>query len=172
MSLRPSTDSLINAPCHLIYFTQQSNMANNIPVPYRLNTKSQNQQISNARFTCPIIPTRSLLDRRISTCPTYFYTCSVCWRDFDKPCYTVGAESRIVCLDCWKWMFAVSICWNCGEVVFRKSDAISFGWCWWHWSCFSCLVCSVSNNFKTEPSTTNAIGTITSLYISQSIRQF
>ena len=76
--------------------------------------------------------------------PLYTYTCTLCWREFDKPCYTVGSEARIVCIDCWKWMFSMSVCWVCGEIVFRKTDAISFGWCWWHWSCFSCLICNVS----------------------------
>ncbi len=147
-------------------------MATDTLVSHRSNTNSLNQQNSNARSTPFIVRPRSLLNQKIVTPPKYYYTCTICWREFDNPCYTVGAESRIVCLDCWKWMFAVSVCWSCGEIVYRKSDAISFGWCWWHWGCFSCLVCSVSHSSNTKPSTTNALGTIASPCISRPIRRF
>jgi hypothetical protein len=61
--------------------------------------------------------------------PRYTYNCMVCWKEHEPPCYTIGPESRIVCLDCWRWIYSVSICWKCNEVVYRKEDAISFGWC-------------------------------------------
>lgn len=74
----------------------------------------------------------------------YLYACSLCRKEFPPPCYTIGFESRIVCLECWKWMYNVSICWACGEMVFSKTDSVRFGWCWWHWSCVSCIVCRVT----------------------------
>lgn len=79
------------------------------------------------------------------------YTCTLCWKFFEKPCYTVGSDSRIICVDCWKWLYDLSVCWTCGEVVFRKDDAVGFGWCWWHWGCFSCLICSVSPLRQPQP---------------------
>lgn len=71
------------------------------------------------------------------------YNCTLCWRTFPPPCFTVGVGSRIVCVDCWRWIYDVSVCWRCGEIVHRKTDSVRFGWCWWHWSCFSCLICAV-----------------------------
>lgn len=59
----------------------------------------------------------------------YTYRCTLCWNEKEPPSYKVGAESRIVCLDCWRWIHSVSICWKCNEVVYRKEDAIGFGWC-------------------------------------------
>jgi hypothetical protein len=91
-----------------------------------------------------LIPSPLFL-RRPSTSSQYSFRCTVCWKTSPSPCFTVGKRLQVVCRQCWKWMWSVSICWSCGEVVFRKTDAIGFGWCWWHWSCFSCLVCSVSN---------------------------
>lgn len=61
--------------------------------------------------------------------PSYTYKCTLCWKENKPPCYTIGPESRIVCLDCWRWVHSVSVCWKCNEVIFRKEDAISFGWC-------------------------------------------
>lgn len=61
--------------------------------------------------------------------PRYTYKCTLCWKEHEPPCYTIGSEPRIVCLDCWRWIHSVSICWKCNEVVYRKEDAISFGWC-------------------------------------------
>lgn len=61
--------------------------------------------------------------------PTYTYKCTLCWKEKELPCYTIGPQARIVCLDCWRWIHSVSVCWKCNEVVYRKEDAISFGWC-------------------------------------------
>lgn len=71
------------------------------------------------------------------------FICTVCWTEQESPPYAFGLEGRIVCANCWRWIHNISICWRCGEVVFRKTDAVSFGWCWWHWNCFSCLICAV-----------------------------
>lgn len=75
------------------------------------------------------------------------FVCTVCWTQHEFPPYVFGHETRIVCLDCWRWIYAVSVCWHCGEVVFRRTDAVRFGWCWWHWACFSCLVCAVDSHY-------------------------
>jgi DNA-directed RNA polymerase subunit RPC12/RpoP len=82
------------------------------------------------------------------------YICTLCWRTFEKPCHTVGSDSRIVC-------------WACGEVVFRKEDAVSFGWCWWHWGCFSCLVCSVRSSAHLGQSFVNVTGTSDTSFLSR-----
>ena len=163
-SIRYSGSVLSTCYIHF-YPPPQPSMANKAFTPQHPNTNNQRQQISYSR-SITITP-RSLLNKQIPTPTNYYYTCTICWREFDRPCYTVGAESRIVCLDCWKWIFAISICWTCGEVVCRKSDAVSFGWCWWHWGCFSCLVCSVSSPSDTKSSATNVPGAIASSSLSR-----
>lgn len=91
-----------------------------------------------------LIPT-PLVSRRQSKSTRSDFRCTGCGRIFPSPCFSVGRRLRPVCRECWRWMWNVSICWSCGEVVYRKTDAVGFGWCWWHWGCFSCLVCSVSS---------------------------
>lgn len=81
--------------------------------------------------------------------PPFTYNCTICWRSFAPPCFTIGRSARVVCVECWRYVFSIGVCWTCGEIVFRRTDAISFGWCWWHWGCFSCLVCSVVASFLT-----------------------
>jgi hypothetical protein len=78
-----------------------------------------------------------------ATKPSFNYNCTICWRSFAPPCFTIGRSARVVCVECWRYVFSIGVCWTCGEIVFRRTDAISFGWCWWHWGCFSCLICSV-----------------------------
>lgn len=75
--------------------------------------------------------------------PSLHYNCTICWRSFAPPCFTIGQSARVVCIECWRYVFSIGVCWACGEIVFRRTDSISFGWCWWHWGCFSCLICSV-----------------------------
>ena len=53
-------------------------------------------------------------------------------------------SSMAFCLDCWTHVYNLSICWKCGEMVFRSEERIGLGWCWWHWGCVSCLSCWVS----------------------------
>jgi hypothetical protein len=93
------------------------------------------------------------------------YTCTLCWRNFEKPCFTVGSNSRIVCAECWRWMYDLSVCWACGEIVFRKEDAVRFGWCWWHWGCFSCIICSVSAWASSGQSFANVTGASATSFI-------
>lgn len=47
------------------------------------------------------------------------------------------------CERCWGWIYNLSICWTCGEVVVRGEERVGYGWCWWHWGCVGCLVCRV-----------------------------
>lgn len=77
--------------------------------------------------------------------PSYSFRCTGCTETSSSPFFAVGKRSRAVCRKCRRWLWNVSICWSCGDVVFQKTDAVGFGWCWWHWNCFSCLVCSVSS---------------------------
>ncbi len=101
-------------------------------------------------LSSPSLIPSPLTPRRLSTPSRDGFRCTGCGKAFASPCFTVGRRLRAVCRECWRWMWSVSICWSCGEVVFRKTDAIGFGWCWWHWGCFSCLVCSVSAHFCPE----------------------
>ena len=64
--------------------------------------------------------------------PTHTFLCTVCWTENTSPPHAFGLDGRIVCTDCWNWIYSISVCWCCGEVVFRKTDAVNFGWCWWH----------------------------------------
>ena len=41
-------------------------------------------------------------------------------------------SASIFCEDCWKRIHDLSICWACGEVVYRPEEKVGFGWCWWH----------------------------------------
>lgn len=95
-------------------------------------------------LSSPSLVPSPLVARRLSATPPSHFRCTGCGKTFLLPGFKVGKRPRVVCRECWRWMWNISICWSCGEVVFRKTDAVGFGWCWWHWSCFSCLVCSVS----------------------------
>ncbi|EXJ92469.1 hypothetical protein A1O3_01020 [Capronia epimyces CBS 606.96] len=53
----------------------------------------------------------------------YTFLCTIYWTEHEPPPQTLGLESRIVCADCWKWLHSISICWYCGELVFRQTDA-------------------------------------------------
>lgn len=87
-----------------------------------------------------------------------FYKCTLCFHQLPKkskpyvlPSDRSGSNSlngdddkRIFCEDCWKWIYNLSICWTCGEIVGRMEERVGFGWCWWHWGCLGCLMCKVS----------------------------
>ena len=53
------------------------------------------------------------------------------------------SDGRIFCRACWVWIYDLSICWTCGEIVYRREERVGFGWCWWHWACLACLICRV-----------------------------
>ena len=93
-----------------------------------------------------------------------FYTCTLCFYPLppkttpyllptsittsNSP--TSDGSRRIFCKDCWIWIYDLSICWTCGEIVGRLEERVGFGWCWWHWGCLGCLICKVCN--RTSPS--------------------
>ena len=86
-----------------------------------------------------------------------FYKCTLCFHPLpprSKPYTLPGTCSRlaamknegtgrIFCEQCWIWIYDLSICWTCGEVVGRSEERVGFGWCWWHWGCLGCLICKV-----------------------------
>ncbi|MCJ1407748.1 hypothetical protein MMC19_001819 [Ptychographa xylographoides] len=85
------------------------------------------------------------------------YICSLCYHplpvsskpyvlpDGDAPVDSLKSKGglRIFCKDCWVWVYNLSICWKCGEIVARMEERVGFGWCWWHWGCLGCLICKV-----------------------------
>lgn len=86
-----------------------------------------------------------------------FYKCTLCFctlpstgKIFTLPYAHIDANSRkgegsgrIFCKKCWIWIYDLSICWTCGEIVGRLEERVGFGWCWWHWGCMGCLICKV-----------------------------
>lgn len=61
---------------------------------------------------------------------------------------TEGSEIKVkrerhFCRRCWIRIYDLSLCWTCGEVVYRGEERVGFGWCWWHWGCVGCLFCRV-----------------------------
>lgn len=53
----------------------------------------------------------------------------------------LGRSARLACELCTAALLDLSICWVCGEVVFRGDECVSFGWCFWHRACYGCLLC-------------------------------
>ena len=86
-----------------------------------------------------------------------FYTCTLCFyplppktKPYILPRSITTSNSvitegnqRVFCKDCWIWIYDLSICWTCGEIVGRMEERVGFGWCWWHWGCLGCLICKV-----------------------------
>jgi hypothetical protein len=101
-------------------------------------------QLRQPSLSSPSLIPSPVVSHRSSASLRNTFSCAGCGKSCSLPCFNVGKRSRAVCRECWRWMWSLKICWACGEVVFRKTDAVGFGWCWWHWSCLSCLVCSVS----------------------------
>lgn len=95
----------------MIFTNKQSNV--NL---HRPDTSSRLAQASSDRASSLGLPSSS-------------YSCTLCGKENVKPAIAFGIEGRIVCKACWKWIYNVSICWRCGEVVYRKTDSVSFGWC-------------------------------------------
>lgn len=73
------------------------------------------------------------------------FICTICWSPQHPPSIprVLGRSSRIVCLQCWRAVLDLSICWVCGECIVRGDDVVSLGWCFWHRGCFGCLLCGV-----------------------------
>ena len=75
-----------------------------------------------------------------------FYRCTLCLHFLDpreKPSIIPGEPGRIFCSSCYTWIYKVSLCWKCRELVGRGDERVGFGWCWWHWECMGCICCAV-----------------------------
>ncbi|KAH6606825.1 hypothetical protein Trco_005978 [Trichoderma cornu-damae] len=69
------------------------------------------------------------------------FTCMFCYCTFaGTPC-VLGHTCRLACHSCSASILDLSICWICGEIVFREEECVSLGWCFWHRSCYGCLLC-------------------------------
>lgn len=83
----------------------------------------------------------------ITTCPTssqmavQFFTCTFCWHLSSARPRVIGRTARLVCEPCYAALIDLSVCWVCGEVVFRGDECVSLGWCFWHRACYGCLLC-------------------------------
>lgn len=68
------------------------------------------------------------------------FTCTFCFSvSADQP-HVLGRSARLTCTDCYLTIINLSICWVCGELIFRGTDCVSFGWCFWHRACYGCLL--------------------------------
>ncbi|KIW78239.1 hypothetical protein Z517_08073 [Fonsecaea pedrosoi CBS 271.37] len=43
------------------------------------------------------------------------FLCTICWTEQKSLPHTFGLDGRIVCADCWRWTYHMSICWRCGD---------------------------------------------------------
>ena len=103
-----------------------SNVASTAPRPSKRSETRVPHRVRRERDENLI---RNITSARRAPPRSYVYTCTLCWQTFPPPCYTVGSDARTVCIECWKWMYDISVCWSCGTIVYRKTDAVSFGWC-------------------------------------------
>ncbi len=53
----------------------------------------------------------------------------------------LGRSARLACDACFTAIIDLAICWVCGGIVWRESDCVSLGWCFWHKACYGCLFC-------------------------------
>ena len=139
------------------------------PGTARVQSSSYGDQIENPKlrvrnpkeYSHNIVRSRSLgvrgTDRTKEGGVEAFYRCTLCYgtlpstgKIFTLPDTHIDADSRngecsgrIFCNECWVWIYDLSICWTCGEVVGRLEERVGFGWCWWHWGCMACLICKV-----------------------------
>ncbi|KAH8673752.1 hypothetical protein BX600DRAFT_536353 [Xylariales sp. PMI_506] len=72
--------------------------------------------------------------------PNYF-TCTFCWHLSRGPPHVLGRSARLSCEACFNAIIDLAICWVCGELVYRGSECVSLGWCFWHRFCYGCLFC-------------------------------
>lgn len=73
------------------------------------------------------------------------FTCTFCWHNCSTKPHVLGRSARLVCRPCHDAILNLSICWQCGEMVFRGDDCVSLAWCFWHRSCYACLLCGSGN---------------------------
>lgn len=69
------------------------------------------------------------------------FTCTFCYRTSPYPAQALGRSARLCCPPCYAAILDLSICWVCGEIIFRGDECVSFGWCFWHRACYGCLLC-------------------------------
>ena len=69
------------------------------------------------------------------------FTCTFCYRTCSYPAQALGSSARLCCSSCYACVLDLSICWVCGEIIFRGDECVSFGWCFWHRACYGCLLC-------------------------------
>lgn len=69
------------------------------------------------------------------------FTCTFCYRTCSYPAQALGRSARLCCSCCYAAILDLSICWVCGEIIFRGDECVSFGWCFWHRACYGCLLC-------------------------------
>ncbi|TPX13800.1 uncharacterized protein E0L32_005744 [Thyridium curvatum] len=73
--------------------------------------------------------------------PRVPFVCTFCHRvSADRP-HALGRSARLACGPCRDAVLDLAICWVCGEVVYRGSECVSLGWCFWHAACYGCLFC-------------------------------
>ncbi|KND88012.1 hypothetical protein TOPH_07389, partial [Tolypocladium ophioglossoides CBS 100239] len=69
------------------------------------------------------------------------FTCTFCYNISAGPPHVLGRCARLACTACYAMLLDLSICWVCGEMIFRGDECVSFGWCFWHRACYGCLLC-------------------------------
>ncbi|KAK3368234.1 hypothetical protein B0H63DRAFT_564974 [Podospora didyma] len=71
----------------------------------------------------------------------HVFTCTFCWRLSAGQPRVLGRSARLACGPCYKALLDLAICWVCGEMVVRRDECVSLGWCFWHRACYGCLLC-------------------------------
>lgn len=69
------------------------------------------------------------------------FSCTFCRSVSAGPPRVLGRSARLTCEACYSALLDLSICWVCGELIFRGSECVSFDWCFWHRACYGCLLC-------------------------------
>jgi hypothetical protein len=68
------------------------------------------------------------------------FTCTLCYGISAEQPHILGRSARLACAKCYMTIINLSICWVCGELIYRGTDCVSFGWCFWHRACYGCLI--------------------------------
>lgn len=79
------------------------------------------------------------------------FTCTFCYHLSAGPPHVLGRSARLACAPCHAALLDLSICWVCGELVFRGDECVSLGWCFWHRACYGCLLCGSHVVYKGVP---------------------
>ena len=73
--------------------------------------------------------------------PRALIRCTFCHHLSPAPGRVVGRSARLACSACHAALLSLTICWVCGGVVYRGTDCVSLGWCFWHRACYGCIFC-------------------------------